>query len=228
MKSIFPLALSLALCSPAFSALVYTADFSIAGQGFTHSTSSPPATAPPTQSAAGPNWVASYTSTPATDGSLNEFVTAGGVFRVQDFGGTGVLTSNTIAIPATGIVDIAGAAQTIGTDAFNNVGVEGITWFYAINAAAPVEVFLGETELGGPVAAGTNVGNTFSNIAVTNGDSLTVGFRVNVDGAGDGVEVSSLTVNHTAIPEPSSFAFLTVLAGLTLFVNRIRRFKTSF
>lgn len=202
------------------AALVYDADFSIPGQGFIHSSNSPPAAGP--QSTAGVNWIASYLTTPATDGSLNEFVTAGGLFRVQDFGGEGILQSNTITLAALGSVDISGVALTIGNDVFNSVGNEGITWFYSLNGGSRTEFFLGETELGGgAVPAGVDVGHRFLNVPVAAGDQLMVGFKVNVNGADDGVEISRLSVDFTAtaVPEPSSLALL-ALAGITSYSRR--------
>jgi len=191
------------------AAELYSADFSIAGQGSTHDTGGDAIEGSPI---AGSNWELSFPA-PASDGSTNEFITVGGVMRVQDWGGDGTVTSDEIAIAANAVVDIVGAGLSIGGDAFNSVGNEGITWFYSINGGTAVTHYLGETELGGPVNAGTDVGHTFSSVAVSAGDTLEVGFTVNVNGAGDGVEISSLTVND--VPEPGSLALLG-LGGLLI------------
>ena len=197
------------------AAAIYTMDFSVVGQGSTHDTGGDAIDGSPIT---GANWVLSF-PTPSSDGSTNEFITAGGVMRVQDWGGDGTVTSNPITITADGTMDVAGTALTIGSDSFNNVGTEGITWFYTVNGT-PTSIYLGETELGGaPVNAGTDVGNTFPGVSVSPGDTVTVGFTVNVDGAGDGVEVSSLTVDFTPVPEPSSIAFLS-LGVITLLRRR--------
>lgn len=188
--------------------IIYSMDFSNAGEGSTHDTAGDGFESSPVT---GTNWELTF-GTISSDGSTNEFITVGGVMRVQDWGGAGTVTSNTISITGDGTVDIAGAALSIGGDSFNTVGTEGITWFYILNAGSPVSVFLGETELGGPVASGTDVGNTFSSVAVSNGDSLEVGFTVNVNGGGDGVEISSLNVDFTAVPEPT----IALLGGLGL------------
>jgi hypothetical protein len=195
--------------------IIYDMDFSVAGQGSTHDSSGDAFESSPV---AGENWELTFGSL-NTDGTTNEFVTVGGLMRVQDWGGSGTVTSDTIAITQTGTVDITGAALTIGGDVFNNVGTEGITWFYTLNGDT-TSVFLGETELGGSaVSSGTDVGNIFDDVSVTTGDSLTVGFTVNVDGSGDGVEISSLDVDF--IPEPASLA-LVGLGGLAM-LGRNRR-----
>ena len=203
------------LASPASAAIIYSMDFSTPGQGATHDNSSGSIVFSAPSPVAGANWTLTYDSTAiASDGSSNEFITdTGGVMIVQDWGGDGTITSNVINITDNGTVDISGVGVAIGTDAFNNVGTEGITWFYSINSGAPVSMFLDETALGGPVADGTDVGNTFSGVAVSAGDTLEVGFTVNVNGPGDGVSISALDVDFTtAIPEPSSFAALALIS----------------
>ena len=214
LRPFLPFALvttGLLLCGPAIGASLYTADFSVPGQGSTHTTSTDPLESSPV---AGANWTLTFGS-PSTDTTTNEFITtAGGVMRVQDWGGDGTITSALITISGGGLIDITGSALTIGTDSFNDVGTEGITWFYILNGDT-TSVLLGETELGGPVAAGTDVGHSFTSIAVADGDELRVGFTVNVNGAGDGVEISSLVV----IPEPTT-ALLASLGLLALFRRR--------
>lgn len=208
----FALTTALALCilvTNASAVLVYDADFSIAGQGATHSGSGTFAAG----SAAGQNWELTWPSV-ATDGSLNEFqAVAGNLMRVQDWGGDGTLTSDNINIASSGTIDIIGVGLSIGGDSFNTVGTEGITWFYTLNGNT-TDIFLGETQLGGPVASGTDVGNTFAGVPVSIGDVLNVGFTVNVNGGGDGVEISSLSVDFTPIPEPSAFLFGTLICGV--------------
>ena len=194
--------------------VLYDADFSTDGQGVTHSTAGGFSDTSPYS---GANWILTFDS-PSTDSGGNQFITAGGLMSVLDWGGDGTITSLGITIAETGAVNITGAGLAVGSDVFNIVGNEGITWFYSINSGAPVTVFLGETELGGPVAAGTDVGNSFTNVAVTAGDTLEVGFTVNVNGGGDGVDISSLSVE--TVPEPST----ALLGGLALlgFLRRKR------
>ena len=198
--------------------IVDSLDFSIDGQGSTHdNTGSDPVETSPISGGVAPNdWVLTFPN-PSSDGTTNEFITDGGVIRVQDWGGEGTVTGGWIAT-ADGTVDITGTGLSIGEDAFN-ISTEGITWFYSLNGSPAVEVFLGNTELGGPVGAGTDVGNTFTGVAVAAGDTLDYGFTVNVNGTGDGVEISSVEVDFTAVPEPSS-AILLGLAGLTIIRRR--------
>ena len=210
------------LCSVLFvshvNGALYSMDFSVPGQGSTHDSGSDVIEASPIS---GVNWTLTFGNV-STDGTTNEFITvSGGLMRVQDWGGAGKVTSDAIHILENGTVDITGEGLSIGSDAFNAVGTEGITWFYAINGGTPVEHYLGENELGGPVASGTDVGYSFQNISVTSGDSLVIGFEVNVNGAGGGVEISSYDVNFSAVPEPTSFVFLG-LAGLVMMARRKR------
>jgi len=209
---------SLVIFIPNLSAALYSMDFSIPGQGATHDTGADVIEPSPIT---GSNWTLTYGAV-TSDTTTNEFITtAGNLMRVQDWGGTGTITSQLIPIVGKGTVDITGRGLSIGADAFNTVGTEGITWFYSINGGSAVEVYLGETELGGPVASGTDVGYSFSNIAVIDGDSLAIGFTVNVNGTGDGVEISAMTVDFTSVPEPSTSLLLS-LAGITCLFRRKR------
>ncbi|MEL6106121.1 MAG: hypothetical protein AAFU85_08795 [Planctomycetota bacterium] len=219
-------AATLLAASPANAAIIYSADFSTPGLGVTHDTTSGSVVFSAPSPFIGPNWSITYDeSDVSSDLSSNEFITdIPGVMIVQDWGGVGTLTSETINITDDGTVDIIGIGESIGTDAFNNLGDnEGITWFYSINSGAAVTEFLGEVALGGPVASGTDVSNTFGGVSVAAGDTLEVGFFVNVDGAGDGVSISSVEVDFTtAIPEPSSFAAL-ALISVPVLVRRRKR-----
>lgn len=216
MKTTHCLLLVLALsCSYLSAASIYTMDFSVAGQGATHVTESGPS---PT---AGENWQLTYPA-PETDSSMNEFVTVGGLMRVQDWGGEGTITSDTITILSNGTVSISGVGETIGDDVFN-ASSEGVSWFYSLNGDVPVNHFIGQAQLGGSdVVAGVDIGYAFFDIPVTIGDTLKVGFTVDVNGADDGVEVSSLAVDFTAIPEPTSSIFLAFAGSACLFLRNRR------
>lgn len=198
------------------SAALYSMDFSVLGQGVTHDTGGDAIEPSPI---AGSNWRLTH-STPSSDGTTNEFITvSGSLMRVQDWGGAGTITSDVINIPANGTVDITSDGLSIGADAFNSVGTEGITWFYSINGNSAVEVYLGETELGGPVAAGTDVSHNFNNVLVSAGDTLEIGFTVDVNGTDDGVEISAMDVEFTPVPEPTTSILLT-LAGFSCLLRR--------
>jgi hypothetical protein len=176
---------------------IYSADFSIADQGCKHTTETGFSAASPVD---GENWTLTYDSTSvSSDTTLNEFITVDGKMRVQDWGGVGTLTSDIITITQGGTVNVSGIALSIGgADPFN-AGDEGITWFYQINSNPAVTYTITEAS-----ATGTEVGHGFSDIAVTLNDQLIVGFAVDVDGGGDGVEISSLTVDGTAAGATSS------------------------
>lgn len=201
---------------------LYAADFSVSGQGVVHDDNdNPPGTlseqgfnGPSTVS--GENWTLTFDeSTITTDGTPNEFITTGGVMRVQDFGGTGTVTSELLTITDTGTLTVTGSGVGVGGNAFNATASgddEGITWFYILNGDT-TSLFLDDSDFVGGVDSGTDVGVSFDNIPVVAGDLLSVGFTVTVNGSSDGVEVSELTATIAAIPEPSSFLFGGVIAG---------------
>ena len=176
--------------------VIYSIDFSVAGQGSTHdNTGSDPIESSPI---AGGNWTLTFGSV-ATDSTTNEFITVGGVMRVQDWGGNGTVTSTLITVTEEGSILIDGVAETIGGDAFTTTA-EGITWFYSLNGGPDVTEFFGGTTFSDS-SSGTSVSHTFGSISVEAGDELLVGFTVNVNGANDGVQVDSMSVSFTAIPE---------------------------
>ncbi len=214
-------AFAMLLGNPANGDVVDSLDFGTPGQGVTHTTTTGFSAPSGTMGGTAPNdWMLTYVAANvSTDTSLNEFITVPtGVMRVQDWGGAGTVTATPWVATSAGTVNIAGSGLTIGDDVFNNVGVEGITWFYSINGGATVNFFLGEAELtgsGNPVGSGVDVGHSFSGLSLNPGDSLSYGFTVNVDGANDGVEISAMTVDFTAIPEPGMSVLLVIsLVGL--------------
>lgn len=199
------------LIASASGSIIYTADFSNPGEGSTHDDEGDGFETSPLS---GTNWELSFGSL-ETDGTTNEFITVGGVMRVQDWGGSGTITSNPIPIASDGTVDIAGTALAIASgDAFNVAG-EGITWFYTLNASTTSSALIGN----GTAVNETDISNSFNSVAVSSGDTLLVGFTVDVDGLSDGAEISSLTVDFTPIPEPTT-ALLASLGLLALFRRR--------
>ena len=198
----------------ASAAVVYEMDFSVDGQGVTHTDGNFSGSSP----ALGANWALTFNREDvSSDGSVNEFITAGGVMRVQDWGGLGTVTSNIIPIAEDGTVQISGSGQTLD-DGFNASG-EGTTWFYTLNEATTMS----------PLIAGTgDVGHSFTGINVASGDQLAVGFSVDTNGAGDGAEIESLNVDFTAsaVPEPSGLLALAA-SGMGFAGFRLRRRRTQ-
>ncbi|MEM9347435.1 MAG: PEP-CTERM sorting domain-containing protein [Planctomycetota bacterium] len=200
----------LAGTSASQAAEIYSMDFSTPGQGSTHDSVGDGFESSPV---AGANWELTFGSL-LSDTTTNSFITvAPGIMLVDDWGGTGTVTSDSIAITDDGTVDILGVAVASGSDIFNSSS-ENITWFYQINAEPLVEVVLSEATLAdGNVDDGEDLGTSFNDIAVEAGDTLLVGFSVTINGGNDAVEISSLTVDF--VPEPSSLALLG-LGGLLI------------
>lgn len=235
MKNFFRLTI-LALATVVFTSTSYAdvvdhLDFSTAGQGVVHNTTDTLITSGPAAGGAIPNnWVLNYSaSNISSDATLNRFVTSGGAMVVDDWGGLGTVEGSWVAT-SDGTMDIVGVAVTLGNDAFdgtvnNGPGItlpEGITWFYSINGGANVEVFLGDADLPGAKLAGSDISNTFGGVSVTAGDTIDYGFSVAVETAGTaGAVISSVEVDFTAVPEPTSTTILAI--GLIGLVARRRR-----
>ena len=200
------------LITTASATTIYTADFSNAGEGSTHDNDPDGFETSPLS---GTNWVLTFGSLD-TDGTTNEFITVGGVMRVQDWGGTGTITSDSIPITSNGTVDISGAAAAIAIGPAFNVSGEGLTWFYTLNSTTTTSALLGN---GTSSNNGMDLSNSFNSVAVSSGDTLLVGFTIDVDGVSDGAEISALTVDFTAVPEPTT-ALLSGLALLALLMRR--------
>ncbi len=159
---------------------IYSADFSTDGIGLRHDTNQPP---PENGSAVGVNWEISWTR-PQTDGSENFFITDGGALISEDWGGEGVFMTSAIDVSALDVAFISASAETRGVDVFN-VGSEQFQWFYALD--------------GGVRIAGEAINTDGSldyreMIDVSLADSLVIGFRFDINGAGDGFSVNSLRV----------------------------------
>jgi len=197
------------------AAEIYSMDFSIAGQGSTHDdTGSDPVESSPV---VGSNWTLTFGS-PSSDSTTNSFITDGGIMDIDDWGGDGTVTSDIINITGDGTVDIAGVAITDSSGLAFNASSEGFEWFYKLNGGSEVSFgAVGEGFGGSDVGDGIDLSDSVTNIAVSNGDTLEVGFNVNVNGSNDGVDVSSLTVDF--IPEPASLALLG-LGGLMMLGRR--------
>jgi len=184
----------------AANAQLYTADWSVAG-GFTHDSSNAPAAGP--QSFNGANYTLSYDNTPSTDGSENFFRSTGVLLESSDFGGDHSFETFSIDISAITSVDINVLGATVGSGVFNNTGVEFFEWFYTL-AGGSEQVFL-STDADGSLDA------SVIGLDVTGASTLTVGFNANINGGGDGFEITSVVID--GIPTPGAVA-LSGLAGL--------------
>ncbi len=182
-------------------ASIFGADFGGIGDGFAdHTTGSPPAAGPAATGLLGvaPNqWELSYQSTPATDGTANEFSVEAGslgqganVLRIQDFGGEGRFESQVIDVSALSVVSVSASGLTVGNDV-QNAGSEFFSYFYRLDGGADVTtdvVLSGDTQ-------GTAVDWSLPSLNVAGVNTLTVGFSFNVNGAGDGYEISPIVVD---------------------------------
>ena len=203
------------------SAQIYEADFTIAGQGATHSGSG----SFTADTFDGANWVSSWPNV-STDGSTNSFITSGGAMFVSDWGGNGKLTSDPINITSDGTFTYSGTAVTVSSgDAFN-ASTEGFEWFYVINSGSEV-AFGGQGQgFGGAnIGNGVDLSSSVSTISVSGGDTLNVGFNFNVNGANDGFNVTAMTVSFAPVPEPNSYALLAGMFALASVMLRRRSVK---
>ncbi len=174
--------------------IIYNADFSVEGDGFPdHTTANPPATAPAsvTGGGAGPNdWVLSYTATPSSDTSPNEFSVNDGKLTSQDWGGTATFTSATIDVSGVETLDITAIGQTQGGDVQNG-GSEFFEYFYILDGGTPVIL---DIPLSGD-NSGTPVNYAIAGLDVSAASTLEVGFSFNVNGGGDGYVICSFEVD---------------------------------
>lgn len=226
-----PMALGL-LITPASGDLIYSADFSNEGDGFPDHDNDggtaailPPAVAP--QSVNGGamtspegRWTASYTATPSTDNTANEFsVDAMGNLRIQDWGNTDARwESFSVDVSGWNSVDIDALGVTLG-NGVQNAMAEKFHYFYTLDGGADQ---ITDIALSGDTA-GTAVNYDIAGLDVSGASNLTVGFVFRVNDANDGYSISSFQVNGvTPVPEPSAF-LTSAMLGLFL----LRRRKTT-
>ncbi len=196
------------------ASIVESLDFSGFNDGVTHTSFDGFSSSSPYNSTTG-DWVLTWDSgTVSTDGTLNQFTTLlGGFMRVQDWGGEGTLVSATPWIaPTKGLLNIAGIASTIGgSNVFNDPG-EGITWFYSINGGGNVTQFLNNDG---------SLNHSFDDVYVNVGSAVTFGFSVDVEGEGDGAQISSMTLDFRSIPEPATLPI--ILTSMVVLSTRRKR-----
>ncbi|MEM9280401.1 MAG: PEP-CTERM sorting domain-containing protein, partial [Verrucomicrobiota bacterium] len=195
------------------ASLIYSADFSTAGQGWVHNSfflfGSRPLPGPQSivggsNGAAEGRWTASYDSTPSTDFTLfNRFITAGGVMRIEDWGGEARLESFDIDVSQIDLVDISGVNAVLGNGA-DQFG-EYFDFYYRLDGGSAIRQ---DFSSGGSYA--------ITGLDTSGASTLSVGFEFNVNGSNgffnpDGWVVGSLTVNN-AVPEPSTVISLVLVS----------------
>jgi hypothetical protein len=164
---------------------LYNADFSTVTE-FRHTSSSPPAAAPPTQSLSGNNWTISYESTPSTDGTDNVFGSDGTSMSSEDFGGEAFFATATIDLTGVNTFSIDGDASTVGGSVFNGSN-EYFQWSYTLGSnTTTATAYTSDGSL--------NTDPAWQNIPTNGETSLTVRFAFDINGSGDGFDVTQLVV----------------------------------
>ncbi|YCM45917.1 hypothetical protein V2O64_07800 [Verrucomicrobiaceae bacterium 227] len=167
---------------PTFAVEFYSADFSVEGQGSTHDSGED---ALETSPVAGANWLIRWDNPPGTDSSTNSFITSGGKLISSDWGGRAIFETEAIDVSGVNSVTISTLAETVGADVFN-AGAEDFTWFYILDGGARVSQL--------PVTSDGSL--DYSEVVdVTGVNSLVVGFEFEINGGGDGFEISSVRVD---------------------------------
>jgi len=200
----------------------YAADFTNEGDGFPdHTTDTPPEAGPQSVdggSATSPEgrWTASYESDPLTDGSANEFSVNEGVLRIQDWGGEARWESFPIDVSGVDSVQITALGAALGEP--QNAGSEFFEYFYTLDGGAEEATPVSPSGEGEPV-------NSAIVVDVAGVDSMTVGFAFNLNGGGDGYEISSIEVTDPIADEQPPA--ITVLAPADDAVAVVRNVRLS-
>jgi hypothetical protein len=206
MKAIFGLALALMTAS-ANAAVIFEADFT-QNVGIDHTTTGNVLESSPQS---GANFTIGYTGTPASDTTRNFFETDGDSLISSDFGGDHFMFTDIIDVSGWNEVDIDILADFVGIDSFNNSPTEFIEYYYTLDAGAEMQFFFFTDDPNGTDLNGSTT------VDVTGISNLVVGLNANVNGAGDGFDMTSLTVDGTVpavtIPEPNTAALI-LLSGL--------------
>lgn len=134
----------------------------------------------------------------STDGSANTATFSGTGFQANDWGGNGTFSSIGIDVSEFASVTISGA----GTSVFNTPPAEFFNFFYTLDGGTPINF-----------APGDEVVDT------SGASNLVVGFAFNHNGGSDNVQVTNLSVDGVAVPEPSA----ALLGGLGLLALMRRR-----
>jgi hypothetical protein len=151
----------------------------------------------------------------ATDSGGNTAEFSSGTFTSSDWGGGANYNSDSIDL--TGFTSIDISVQFDGE--FNNAPGEFSYFYYSLITGPSSTV----TNFGVGVENTTYTDETItvSGIDVTGFDQLQVGFEFSHNGSSDFFNVDSFTVS--AVPEPSAYALLSGMLGLTWVMLRRRR-----
>jgi hypothetical protein len=195
--------------------LLYEADFSqVVSIDHTNDGSNPIESSPQ----AGANFTIGYTGSPASDTTRNFFETDGDSLISSDFGGDHFMRSASIDVRDWNEVVIDILADFVGVDSFNNSPQEFIEYIFALDGGAENQFFFFTDDPNGSDLNASTI------VDVTGVSALTVGLNANVNGAGDGFDMTSLIVKGTnavgAAPVPSTLALF--LLGAFMGVLRAR------
>jgi len=171
-----------------YSADIYEADFLVDGQGSTHDNTGGDNLEP--SPVMGENWSIFWNVDPATDGSTNRFITEGGVLISDDWGGAAFFESEDIDVSGLTTVNILAEGSTRGSLVFN-ASDEGFNWYYIVDGV----------QTDGPRVTSDGSLDFTQAVDVSGASTLKVGFAFEVNGAGDGFDITSLTVND-GVPSP--------------------------
>jgi len=212
MKFVCAIAAAAGIASAANADVLYDADFSTNGIGFTHTTSSPLGAA--SGSVNGSNFTLSYANSPSTDSSGNYFLTNNGVLESADFGGDHAFESFDIDVTSFDEVTIDFLNEFLGTDSFNNSPTEFIEYYYTLDGGSQQQFYYFTDDPNGVDLNSSLV------LDVSAASTLRVGLNANVNGGGDGFALSSATVTGSPVPAPGSAA---LLAAAGILAARRRR-----
>ncbi len=204
MKTFIFALILLCAAANANAAIIYQLDESAS---FSHTTLNPLAS-PGSASLTGGTFAWGSLS---TDSTPNTASFLGSNFNALDWGGDGTYTSTSIDVSAFDSVTV----RATGSSAFNVPSTEFFRFFYQLDATAPTNFV--------DANSGQNVNQTLA-LSTTGFSSLRVGFAYNHNGSGDTANVSALSVESVAVPEPSS-ALAVGVAGVAWIVRRRRKNK---
>jgi len=196
------------VCTPTLQSLPYNG---IAGNTtLVHSTTSPPAIGP--YSVCGTNFLLSYSTTPSTDGSTNEFgnsPTVSGLTGLssEDFGGEASFETYPIDVSAVNAITIDALGLTVGSGF--NTGGEYLSWWYSLDGGAQVNFFTNTLPTGSLAA-------NEANVDVTGVNAIVVGFTFNMNGGNAGFEDMDVTVVEHVANSPTITVGSTSMTGFSV------------